>query len=189
VHNQEFVCRPDDGPERYALVSAVPVAHDRGEVRALVTIIDNDAAKRAEIGAQRLAAVVDSSNDAIVSKDLNGIITSWNGGAEQLFGYTAADAIGKPVTILIPPERQNEEVAILERIRRGERVEHYETVRQRKDGSLIDISLTVSPLKDAIGRVIGGSKIARDITDRKRAEATQKLLLRETRSSREEHPR
>ena len=179
VHNQEFVCRPDDGPERYALVSAVPVGHDRGEVRALVTIIDNDAAKREEIAAQRLAAVVDSSNDAIVSKDVNGIITSWNGGAEQLFGYTAADAIGKPVMILIPPDRQNEELAILERIRRGERVNHYETVRQRKDGSLIDISLTVSPVKDAYGRVIGASKIARDITDRKRAEATQKLLLRE----------
>jgi PAS domain S-box-containing protein len=177
VHNQEFVCRPDDGPERYALVSAVPVGHDRG--RALVTIIDNDAAKRAEIATQRLAAVVGSSNDAIISKDVNGIITSWNDGAERLFGYSADDAIGKPVTILIPPERQNEEVAILERIRRGERVEHYETVRQRKDGSLIDISLAVSPLKDAYGKVIGGSKIARDITDRKRAEATQKLLLRE----------
>jgi PAS domain S-box-containing protein len=179
VHNQEFVCLPDDGPERYALVSAVPVGHDRGEVRALVTIIDNDAAKRAEMAAQRLAAVVDSSNDAIVSKDVNGIITGWNGGAEQLFGYTAADAIGKPVTILIPPDRQNEELAILERIRRGERVNHYETMRQRKDGSLIDISLTVSPVKDAHGKVIGASKIARDITDRKRAEETQKLLLRE----------
>jgi PAS domain S-box-containing protein len=117
-----------------------------------------------------MAAVVESSDDAIVSKDLNGIITSWNNGAERLFGYTAEEVIGKSITILIPPGRLNEEPYILEHIRRGERVDHYETVRRRKDGSEIDISLTVSPIRDRSGKVIGASKIARDITERKRAE-------------------
>jgi two-component system cell cycle sensor histidine kinase/response regulator CckA len=118
----------------------------------------------------RLAAIVESSDDAIVSKDLDGVIRSWNRGAEQLFGYTASEAIGKPVSILIPAERHDEEPGILERIRRGERIEHYETVRQRKDGSLVEISLTVSPIKDSEGKIIGASKIARDITDRRRTE-------------------
>jgi PAS domain S-box-containing protein len=132
-----------------------------------------------ELAAQRLAAIVESSDDAILSKDLNGIITSWNKGAERIFGYTEEETLGKPVTMLMPPERQNEEPVILARIRRGERVDHYETMRQRKDGSLIDISLTVSPIKDANGQVVGASKIARDITERKRAEERRNLLLRE----------
>ena len=132
-----------------------------------------------ELAALRLAAIVESSDDAIVTKDLNGTITTWNKGAERLFGYTADEVIGKPVNILIPPERNNEEPAILERIRRGERVEPYETVRRRKDGSLIDISLTVSPLKDATGKVIGASKIARDIAERKQAADRQEMLTRE----------
>src|SRR5215475_2722824 len=115
-----------------------------------------------------LAAIVQSSDDAIISKDLNGIITSWNKGAERLFGYSAEDTIGKSITILIPPERHHEEHTILGRIRHGNRSEHYETVRRRKDGSLIDISLTISPVKDAEGNVVGASKIARDITERKK---------------------
>ena len=135
--------------------------------------------RRAEEHAQRLAAIVESSDDAIVSKDLNGIITSWNGGAERLFGYTAEEVIGKPITILIPPDRQAEEIEILGRIRRGERVDHFDTVRRRKDGSLVEISLTVSPIKTADGRIIGASKTARDITERKRAQDQQRLLLRE----------
>jgi len=118
----------------------------------------------------RLASIVESSDDAIISKDLNGIITSWNKGARRLFGYTAREAVGQSVTMLIPPDRLNEESAILERIRRGEAVEHYETVRRRKDGQLLDISLTISPIKNAEGQVVGASKIARDITDRKKAE-------------------
>jgi PAS domain S-box-containing protein len=125
------------------------------------------------------AAIVESSDDAILSKDLNGVITSWNLGAQRLFGYTAEEAVGKSVTILIPLNRYNEEPMILDRIRRGERIDHYETVRQRKDGSLLDISLTVSPIRDLQGRVIGASKIARDISDRKRAEERQELLLSE----------
>lgn len=128
--------------------------------------------------ARRLAAVVESSDDAILTKDLSGVITSWNRGAERIFGYEAEEVIGKSVTILIPPEREDEEPGILDRIRRGLRVDHYETVRRRKDGSLVDISLTISPLKDKDGVIVGASKIARDISDRKRAE-------RELRESRE----
>ena len=111
--------------------------------------------------------------------DLNGVITSWNWGAQRLFGYTAEETIGKPVTLLIPTDRHDEEPAILDRIRLGERVEHYDTIRQRKDGTLIDISLTISPLRDPEGKIIGASKIARDITGRRRAEEGQRLLLRE----------
>jgi PAS domain S-box-containing protein len=129
--------------------------------------------------AQRLAAIVESSDDAIIAKDLNGTITSWNSGAERLFGYTADEAIGKSVTMLIPPDRPNEEPTILARIRSGERIDHYETVRRRKDGSLIEISLSVSPIRGRSGRIIGASKIARDITERRRAEEQQLLLIRE----------
>ncbi|UVT17485.1 MAG: PAS domain S-box protein [Nitrospira sp.] len=117
-----------------------------------------------------LAAIIESSDDAIVSKNLNGIITSWNRGAERIFGYAAQEAIGQPVTMLMPPDRVDEEPGILQRIRRGEKIDHYETIRRRKDGTLLNISLTVSPIIDANGRVIGASKIARDITERKRAE-------------------
>lgn len=117
-----------------------------------------------------LASIVDSSDDAIFSKDLDGVITSWNRGAERLFGYTAAEVIGQPVLILFPPDRVNEEPAILDRIRRGERVAHYETVRQAKSGRLIDVSLSISPIRDRDGRVIGAAKIARDITAQKAAE-------------------
>jgi len=123
-----------------------------------------------QVALLRLAAIVESSDDAIASKDLNGIINSWNKGAERVLGYTAAEIIGQPVTILIPADRQQEEAEILDRIRRGQRIEHFETVRRRKDGSLIDVSLTISPIKDEDGEVIGASKIARDITERKRAE-------------------
>ena len=126
-----------------------------------------------------LASIVASSDDAIVSKNLDGIITSWNKGAERLFGYTAEEAVGKPITILIPPDQHNEEDLILERIRRGERIEHYETVRKRKDGGSIVISLTVSPVKNVEGRIIGASKIARDITEQKLAEARERALMAE----------
>jgi PAS domain S-box-containing protein len=116
----------------------------------------------------QLASIVESSNDAIVTKNLDGVISSWNKSAEQLFGYAAEEVIGKPITILIPPDRLAEEPEILARIGRGERIDHYETVRQRKDGSLIDISITVSPIKNAQGKIVGASKIARDITERRR---------------------
>ncbi len=119
---------------------------------------------------QWLAALVASSDDAIISKDLDSIIRSWNPGATRLFGYTAAEIIGRSVTLLIPDSRRDEEAGIVDQIRRGRRIDHFETVRQRKDGSLVDVSLTVSPIKDADGRIVGASKIARDITARKRAE-------------------
>ena len=124
------------------------------------------------------AAIVASSDDAIISKDLKGVITSWNRGAERIFGYTAQETVGQPITMLIPAERADEEIMILGRIRGGATVDHFETVRQRKDGSLLDISLTISPIKDAQGRIVGASKIARDITERKRAE--QALRVSET---------
>lgn len=127
--------------------------------------------RRAELDAFRLASIVESSDDAIASKDLDGIITSWNEGAERLFGYSAEEVIGKPITVLIPADHLDEEPGILARIRRGDRVNHYETIRRRKDGTLVDVSLTVSPIKDGDGRIIGASKIARDITKRKIAEA------------------
>jgi PAS domain S-box-containing protein len=135
---------------------------------------------------QAVAAVVESSDDAIVTKDLSGIITSWNRGAEQIFGYKAKEVIGKPITILIPPDYPNEEPEILERIRRGERIHHYETIRLRKDGTPLNISLTVSPVRDSSGKIVGASKIARDITERirieterERTEAQNSILARE----------
>lgn len=118
----------------------------------------------------QLAAIVDSSLDAIISKTLDGIITSWNAAATRLFGYAADEAIGQSILMLIPPDRRDEETAILSRLRRGERIEPYETVRRRKDGSLIEISLTISPLRDGAGRVVGASKIARDIGAARAAE-------------------
>jgi PAS domain S-box-containing protein len=126
-----------------------------------------------------LASIVECSDDAIVSKNLDGIITSWNRGAERVFGYLAEEAIGKPITILIPPERHHEAGVILQRIRRGDRVDQYETIQRRKDGSLIDISLTASPVRGADGKVVGASVIARDITERKRSEEREHLLMRE----------
>jgi PAS domain S-box-containing protein len=126
-----------------------------------------------------LASIVESSDDAIVSKNLDGIITSWNSGAERIFGYTAKEAVGQPITIVIPQDRLDEERTILTRIRRGERIDHFETVRQRKHGSLIVVSVTVSPVKNADGKIIGASKIARDITEQKRAQEQIATLARE----------
>jgi PAS domain S-box-containing protein len=130
--------------------------------------------RRPHVTASLLASIVESSDDGIYSIDLDGIITSWNKGAERLFGYTADEAVGRPVMMLIPLDR--EEIAILERIKRGERIHHYETVRQRKDGSLVEISLAVSPIYTPKGNIIGASKIARDISDRKKS---QQLITRE----------
>ncbi|MGH7314004.1 MAG: hybrid sensor histidine kinase/response regulator [Candidatus Rokuibacteriota bacterium] len=127
--------------------------------------------------AATLAAIVASSDDAIVSKTPAGIITSWNQAAERIFGYTAAEAIGQPITLIIPEARRAEEVEVLARVRRGERVDHFDTVRRAKDGRLIEISLTVSPIRNAQGKIIGASKIARDVTDRKRVEAERAALL------------
>lgn len=131
-----------------------------------------------EQSAGLLAAIVDSSDDAIVSKDLDGVITSWNKGAERLFGYTAAEAVGRKITLIIPEDRLDEETSILERLRRGDRVDHFETIRVRNDGTPLNVSLSISPVRDARGRVIGASKVARDITERKRSEAALEEALR-----------
>jgi len=122
---------------------------------------------------------VESSDDAILAKDLDGIITAWNAGAQRLFGYAAEEVVGKPITILIPLDRHEEEPRMLARIRAGERIGRFETVRRRKDGSLVEVSLSVSPVKDADGRIVGASKIVRDITEQRRAQERQVLLLRE----------
>jgi PAS domain S-box-containing protein len=126
-----------------------------------------------------LASIVESSDDAIIGENTDGIITSWNNGAERLYGYTIDEVVGMPVTILIPPDRHDEERTFLERIKRGECIDHYETVRHRKDGTSVHVSLTISPVKNAEGKIVGASKIARDITRRKRAEAREKLLMSE----------
>lgn len=133
--------------------------------------------KAAEKALQRMAAIVESSNDAILSKDLEGIITSWNPAAERLFGYKAAEVIGQPVTLLFPADRQEEFAQIMERIRRGERVDHYETLRQRKDGTLLNVSVTVSPIKESTGAIIGASDIIRDITAQKQLESRSRQLF------------
>jgi PAS domain S-box-containing protein len=127
--------------------------------------------QRASISQAFLAAIVESSDDAIVSKDLNGIIATWNKGAERIFGYTAEEAVGQPMAMVIPERLHGEEMTILSRLRRGERIEHYETLRRRKDGTLLNISLTISPIRNAEGLIVGISKIARDITQRKQAES------------------
>src|ERR1044071_7802790 len=124
----------------------------------------------AELAQAWLAAIVESADDAIISKTLEGVITSWNKGAERIFGYTADEIIGKPVTILFPPEHIDEEPAILARIRSGQRVEQYETVRLHKDGTPVDISLTVSPIRDRRGHIVGASKVARDVTEQRRSQ-------------------
>lgn len=137
----------------------------------LLAIEDITERKRSETALARLAAIVECSDEAIIAKNLDGVIQSWNRAAERLFGYTAQEAVGRSITMLMPPDRVHEEPAILERIRRGEHIEHYESIRQRKDGSLFDVSLTISPIFDPAGRIVGASKIARDISERKLTEA------------------
>jgi two-component system, chemotaxis family, CheB/CheR fusion protein len=176
---QAVAARPD-GTRVPFMPYPTPLRDASGAVVGAVNmLIDLSDRMHADEIRQRLASIVESSDDAIVSKDFDGIITSWNAGATRIFGYTADEVIGKPITVLMPPDRYSEEAEIIGRIRRGERIDHYETIRQRKDGRLLDISLTVSPMRNSEGRIIGASKIARDITERKQAEARRVLLTRE----------
>ncbi len=162
------------------LYNIFPVRDSSGAITAYGTVTRNLSEGRlADQRLHLLGAIVNSSDDAIVSKSLDGIIASWNKGAEHVFGYTAAEAIGRSITIVIPDDRQNEETEILSRIRRGERIEHFQTIRQRKDGTLIAVSLTVSPVKNAEGKIIGASKIARDITEQKQSQEQIATLARE----------
>ncbi|MEZ2329699.1 PAS domain S-box protein [Mesorhizobium sp. RCC_202] len=176
----EAVCERPDGV-RIPYISYPTLLRDAsGEVTGAVNmLVDITERKQAEALAERLAAIVQSSDDAIISKDLDDIITSWNKGAERLFGYAPDEIIGKSILTLIPPSRHGEEAGILERVGRGEHIDHYETVRRRKDGSLVWVSLTISPLKDDRGKVIGASKIARDMTERRRADEHRKILIGE----------
>ncbi|MBI3877903.1 MAG: PAS domain S-box protein [Verrucomicrobia bacterium] len=167
-----------DGTEFPVEIGLNPIETQEG-MMALSTIVDITERQQAEQTRRLLAAIVESSADAIISKDPDGIITSWNRSAERLFGYTTAEAVGQPISILIPPQRQAEEAQLIERIEKDEPIKSYETVRRRKDGSLVDVSLTVSHLKDARGVNIGVSKIARDITERKLAEERIRASLRE----------
>jgi PAS domain S-box-containing protein len=180
VRGAEAIAERPDGTRVPYLAYPTPLRDSAGAVVGAVNVlVDLSDRKRAEESANKLASIVEFSDDAIVSKDLKGIISSWNKAAERLFGYTAAEVIGKPVSILIPDNRQNEEPEILERIGRGERIDHYETVRRRKDGTLIDISLTVSPVRDHTGKISGASKIARDISERKKSEGRRRFLINE----------
>jgi PAS domain S-box-containing protein len=172
VRQQEVHIERPNGLRGIALVDIEAIKDGEGNIVGAVNCFqDVTERKLAEDAAQQLAAIVESSDDAIVGRDLDGIITSWNAGAERIFGYAADEIIGKPFTFLVPPDYQKEEEAIIERIRRGQRVEPFETVRQGKHGSLIDVSMTISPVKNAQGKIIGASKIARDITGRKRSDA------------------
>jgi PAS domain S-box-containing protein len=176
-----------DGSERIVDFAMHPIL-DRGGAVTFLHPTGIDVTERNQFGTalresqQRLrflASIVESSDDAIVSKNLDGVITSWNRGAERIFGYTSEEAVGRPIMIVIPEDRQDEERTILTRIRRGERIDHFETVRQRKHGSLIVVSLTVSPVRDGEGKIVGASKIARDITEQKRSQEQIAILARE----------
>lgn len=176
----EAVAERPDGTRVAFLAYPTPLFDPDGQLLgALNMLVEVGERQSRALVAQHLAAIVESSDDAILSKDLDGTITSWNRGAEQLFGYTEPEAVGQPVTLIIPADRLDEEPRILAQLRRGERIEHFETIRQRKDGSLVDISLTVSPIRADDGTVVGASKIARDISERRRAEERQRLLFGE----------
>jgi PAS domain S-box-containing protein len=179
-NGQEIVIECPDRTRRTVLAHANPIYDEAGNLQGAVNVlVDISDRKRAEEVNARLSAIVESAEDAIISKTLDGVIHSWNVGAERLFGYRADEAIGRSITLIIPPEKLDEEQFILSRLRRGERIEHYETVRISKDGQRIDISLTISPIQDSTGRIIGASKVARDITARKRNEAALVALKNE----------
>ncbi len=171
--------RPDGTQILFAPYPALIRDKDGNVTGVINALLDLSDRKRSEAEAARLAAIVYSSDDAIISKTLNGIVTSWNASAERIFGFTEEEMVGQSILKLIPPDLYHEEEEIIGRIRRGERTEHYETVRQTKSGNTIDISLTVSPILDKSGRVIGASKVGRDITERKKAERLQQLLTNE----------
>ena len=174
VHEQEVIIEKPDGTRVTVSVHIDPIRGRDGAIVGVVNFFhDISERKQAQRTTGLLAAIVDSSDDAIVSKNLDGIITSWNRGAEQLFGYSAKEAIGQNIRLIVPQDRHHEEATILKQLARGERIDHFETVRVRKDGSMLDLSVTISPVKDAAGAVVGASKVARDITERKRAARAQ----------------
>ncbi len=178
IRDVDAVRRCRSGRRIPVALSVVPLCDEAGTPRGTLRIArDASGRVQADRAARRLAAIVASSDDAIISKDLNGIVMSWNDGAQRIFGYTAEEMIGESIRKLIPADRQSEEDEVLSRLRRGLKVDHFETVRQHKNGTLLPISLTVSPVLDAEGRVIGASKIARDISERRAAESERERLL------------
>lgn len=177
VDGEEVIIERPDGSRRYVTAHPRLLFDTKEELLGGVNILMDVTGHRESVIAQaHLAAIVASSDDAIISKDLTSRIISWNAGAERIFGYTAEEAIGKSITMIIPQDRQDEEEYILSRLRAGERIDHYQTIRVAKDGRLLDISLTVSPVRDDTGKIVGASKVARDITEIKRHSITQKLL-------------
>jgi PAS domain S-box-containing protein len=173
----DFRFRRKDGRPLDVLASTSPVRDGKGRISGALGMFTNLTERRqAEVDQLRLAAIVESSDDAIISKTLNGIITSWNLAAERMFGYTSQEAVGKHITLIIPEELREEEDTILSKLRKGERVDHFETVRMCKDGTRINISLSISPIKNSAGQIIGASKIARDITESKRLQQNLQFL-------------
>jgi PAS domain S-box-containing protein len=162
------------GRTKYFLNDLTGIVENEYLLRVWGTQRDITEHKQVEEVRARLAAIVESSEDAIIAKTLEGVITDWNRGAQKIYGYSAEEVLGKPINILVPPDRPNEIPMILERLRRGEAIDHYETVRVAKDGRRLDISLTISPIKDSAGNIVGASTIARNITERKRAEEALK---------------
>ena len=160
-----------DGSDFVGRITATALRDSTGQLINLLCILDElEEDELVEITRNRLAAVVESSDEAIISKTLDGVITTWNRGAQRIFGYTSAEAIGRSILLLIPPELIDQEHAFLDRLKRGERIEHYETIRLRKDSTPVPVSLTVSPIRGADGSIVGASKIARDISPQKQAE-------------------
>ena len=176
LRGYEARLRCKDGTVRYVSINSSVYREEGRFVHTRCITFDIGAQRRNVELHERLSAIVESSDDAIISKDLNGIIRSWNRGAERIFGYASDEVLGKPITIVIPQDRLDEEPEILSRLQRGERVDHFETVRKRKDGTLITVSLTISPVRDASGTIIGASKVARDVTEQKRISHLQERL-------------
>jgi PAS domain S-box-containing protein len=170
VRKREAVLRCKDGTLKHVLIDSSALWDEGRFVHTQCFTRDITAQRDAEHAFRHLAAIVEGSDDAILSKNLDGIITSWNKAGERIFGYTMDEAIGQPITLLIPVDRLAEESDIIARLRRGERIDHYETIRRCKDGTLLDVSLTISPVRDSKGNIVGASKIARDITEKKRSE-------------------
>ncbi|HEY2826493.1 MAG TPA: PAS domain S-box protein [Pirellulales bacterium] len=176
-NRQEIIVQRPDGTRLNVLAHANPIRDEEDKIIGAINIlVDISDPKHADEVTTLLAAIVECSEDAIISKTLTGKILTWNRGAEKIFGYQAVEAIGSPITIIIPPDRYDEEKMILSRLSRGERIEHYETVRMAKDGRRINISVTISPLRDSTGQIVGASKVARDVTARKQAETDLQLV-------------
>ncbi|HYJ04255.1 MAG TPA: PAS domain S-box protein [Chthoniobacterales bacterium] len=177
VWHGEIMNRAKDGSFYWVDTTIVPFLNEQGKPRQYVAIrADITERKRAEEAVARLAAIVESSDDAIIGKDLQGIVTSWNAGAEKEFGYTASEMIGHSITRLIPPERRDEEIKTLDQIRCGESVGHFETVRVGKDGKALDVSVAISAIRDRSGKIVGASKVVRDMTEKRRAEEALRQL-------------